>query len=128
MRRYILCHYDPADPNSEPQPVSQRWQPRSREHARQIIAAYNRLAADNPEITEVLALFRKSDLRRYRLSLFDPLTGERVRWEGPAFRLDTAGRQQARVAIEEFNRLTADDPTVTLCLGAFPWRGKAVSA
>jgi hypothetical protein len=56
---------------------------------------------------------------RQRLALFDPMTGDRVRWEGPVFEEGTEGHRQARVAIEEFNRLTADDPKVTLCLGAF---------
>jgi hypothetical protein len=39
--------------------VSNRYQPRDLEHARQIIAAYNRLSAKDARITEVLALFRR---------------------------------------------------------------------
>jgi hypothetical protein len=60
---------------------------------------------------------------KQRLALFDPITGDRVRWEGPIFREGTEGESQARIAILEFNRLTADDPEVTLCLGAFTWAG-----
>lgn len=57
-----------------------------------------------------------------RLALYDPLTGERVRWEGPVYRDTVRGRELARIAIDEFNRLTCDDPRVTLCLGAFDWK------
>jgi hypothetical protein len=69
----------------------------------------------------MLAEIRKGT--RQRLALFDPITGERVKWEGPVYREGTEGERQARIAVQEFNRLTADDPKVTLCLGAFKWNG-----
>jgi hypothetical protein len=59
LNLFVLCLYDPSDPDGEPQPVSDRFQPRSLKHARQVIAAYNVLAACNPTITTVLGLFPK---------------------------------------------------------------------
>lgn len=61
--------------------------------------------------------------KRYRLALFDPLSGERKKWEGPVYHQGSATEHQARIAIEEYNRLTADDSSVTLCLAAFEWTG-----
>lgn len=128
MKRYLLCRYEPTDPDSKPKPVGKQFQPSSRREARGIIAAYNELVERDPDLTTVLALFPKSaiDQPRYRLALYDPVTGKRGKWEGPRFQLGTDGERQARVAIEEFNRLTADNASVTLNLGAFPVRGKAV--
>ncbi len=57
--KLALCLYDPSDPSSEPQPVSDRFQPRSLRHAYEIIAAYNVMAASDPRITTVLGLFPK---------------------------------------------------------------------
>lgn len=57
--------------------------------------------------------------KRYRLGLYDPLTGRRVKWEGGSFRGDARGAVMAKTAIRVFNRLTEADPSVTLCLGIF---------
>lgn len=59
---------------------------------------------------------------KQRLALYDPMTGERVNWEGPVFIKGTDGERQARETVAEFNRLTGNDPEVTLCLGAFDWK------
>ena len=59
MKEMLLCAYDPSDPDSEPQAISKRYQPRTLRQAYRIIASYNRLTASDPAIVEVLGLFPK---------------------------------------------------------------------
>lgn len=60
-------------------------------------------------------------MKRYNLGLYDPCDLETpIEVIGREFHNTSADLREMRLTIQEFNRLAAEDKTITMALGIFP--------
>ena len=132
--KYTLAFYDPVDPDA-PIEFTKRRLPSAMYRLRRIVAHYNKLAENDPDVILALGIFpakgrkpkrkaaavsKRQAAKRYRLAIFD-LCDESLPLDfvGKLLGKSPADQAYVREAISEYNAWVAGQPGCSYAMALF---------